>query len=119
MKAATAARTQSRQGIAIHSRLHARHPYRAAMDEVFPIALRGLPGPWDVSVYPVGRAWFRIDVVAPSAASWSLSVPLHEGPRGDDLANTIRAACLRHCVLQPENGVASKPFPAAPEGTSR
>lgn len=137
---------ESDGGITIHNRLHPGHRYRAAIDEVFRIALRGLPGPWDVSVYPVGRTWFRIDVVAPDGASWFISVPVHEGPRAEDLADTVRAACVRHCRLKPANGkrragkpadgsardrdgspkagssraaVASVSSPAAPEGTPK
>ncbi len=137
---------ESDGGITIHNRLHPGHRYRAAMDEVFRVALRGLPGPWDVSVYPAGRAWFRIDVVAPDGASWSTSVPVQQGPRPEDLGDTVRAACVRHCRLRPANGtrragkpadgfagnrdggpkagsqrgrVASVPSPAAPEGTPK
>lgn len=84
------------EGITIHNRLHAGHPYREAIDEVFRVSLRGLAGPWDLSVYAVGKAWFRIDVAAPDGASWSASVPVHEGPTPEDLAETVRAACLRH-----------------------
>lgn len=137
---------ESDVGITIQNRLHPGHRYQAAMDEVFRVALRGLPGSWDASVYPVGRAWFRIEVVAPDGASWSTSVPVHEGPRGEDLADTVRAACIRHCRLRPEKGkrragkpadgsagnrdggpkggaqrggVASEPSPPAPEGTPK
>ncbi len=90
-------------GIAIHNRLPSGHRYQAAVDGVFRVALRGLSGPWDVSVHPVGRAWFRIDVVAPDGASWSMSVPVHEGPRAEDLADTVRAACVRYCRRKPAN----------------
>jgi len=133
-------------GITLHNRLYPGHRYQAAMEAVFRIALRGLPGPWDVSVYPVGRTWFRIDVVAPDGASWFISVPVHGGPRAEDLADTVRAACVRHCRLKPANGkrragkpadgsardrdgspkagslraaVASVSSPAAPEGTPK
>jgi len=99
-----AAPSVSDGGITLHNRLYPGHRYQAAMDAVFRIALRGLPGPWDVSVYPVGRAWFRIDVVAPGGESWFTSVPVHEGPRAEDLADTVRAACVRHCRLKPANG---------------
>lgn len=88
-------------GITIDNRLDRGHRYQAAIDQLIRAALRGLPGQWEVSAYPVGRAWFRIDVVAPDGASWSLSVPVHEGPRPEDLADTIRAACLRHCRRRP------------------
>ena len=87
--------------ITIHNRLHPGHRYQSAVDEVFRIALRGLPGQWDVSVYPVGRAWFRIDVVAPQGASWSMSVPVHQGPRAEDLAGMVRAACVLPSRLMP------------------
>jgi hypothetical protein len=97
---------QSDGGITLHNHLHPGHLYRAAMDEVFRIALRGLPGPWDVSVSPVGRTWFRIDVVAPDGASWAMSVPVHVGPRAEDLAETVRVACSRHSRLRP---AAAKP----------
>lgn len=133
-------------GITLHNRLHSGHLYQTAIDEVFRTALRSLPGPWDVSAYPVGRAWFRMDVVAPDGASWSMSVPVHQGPRAEDLADTVRAACARHCRLHPENarrragrpgdgaagtsylapnagsprdGVAVVPSPAAVGGTSK
>lgn len=76
------------------------------MEEVFRVALRGLPGPWDVSVTANGRTWFRIDVVAPNGASWAMSVPVHVGPRPEDLAETVRVACSRHSRLRP---VAAKP----------
>ena len=132
--------------ITIHNRLPRGHRYQAAVDEVFRVALRGLPGPWDVSVYPVGRDWYRIDVVAPDGASWSTSVPVHGGPQAEDLADTVRAAGVRHCRLRPakrtrragkpadgpardrdgspkagspQGGVASVPPPAAPGGTPK
>jgi len=121
-------------GITVHNCLHPGHRYQAAVDGVCRVALRGLSGPWDVSVYPVGRAWFRIDIVAPDGASWSLSVPVHEGPRAEDLADTVRAACVRYCCLRPKSGkrradggpkagsergeLASGPSPA-PEGTPK
>lgn len=98
------ARPASDGGITIHNRLPPGHRCQVAMDETFRVALRGLPGPWDVSVCPVGLAWFRIDVVAPDGASWSTWFPVHEGPRAEDLADTVRAACARHFRLEPTNG---------------
>jgi hypothetical protein len=71
------------------------------MDEVFRIALRDLPGPWDVSVTATGRAWFRIEITAPDGASWSMAVPVHVGPRAEDLADMVRVACIRHSRLRP------------------
>lgn len=97
---------QSDGGITLHNRLSPGHRYRAAMDEVFRVALRDLPGPWDVSVTANGRTWFRIDVVAPDGASWAMSVPVHVGPRPEDLAETVRVACSRQSRLRP---VAAKP----------
>jgi len=92
---------ESDGGITIHNRLHLGHRYQAVMDEVLRVALRGLSGTWEISVYAVGRAWFRIDVVAPDGASWFISVPVHEGPRAEDLAGMARAACVRHSRLTP------------------
>lgn len=94
---------ESDRGITIHNRLQPGHRCAAAMDEVFRIALRDLPGPWDVSVYSAGQAWFRIDVVAPDGASWSTSVPVHGGPRPEELADTVRTACLRHARRKSTN----------------
>jgi len=133
-------------GIAIHNRLPPGHRRHAAVDEVLRVALRGLAGPWDVSIYPVDGAWFRIDVVAPDGATWSTSVRVDEGRPAEDLADTVRAACVRHGHLKPANGkrragkpakrsagnrdgspeaasqrgeVASVPSPAAPKGTPK
>jgi hypothetical protein len=112
-------------GITIHNRLHRGHRYQAAVEDIVRVALRDTPGPWDVSVSPLGRAWFVIDVVAPDAASWSMQVPIHGGPQPEDLAETIRAACLRrhHHLTQrsptassPRAGAASMPSAAAPGG---
>ena len=117
--------------IAIHNRLPPDHRCRAAVDEVFRVALRGLAGPWDVSIYPVDRAWVRVDVVAPDGATWSTSVRAEEGRPAEELADTVRAACVRHCRLEPASGkrragkqpgsqrgsVASVSSPVAPKGT--
>ena len=94
--------TESGGGITFHNRLHPGHPYQTKMDDVLRVALRDLPGPWDVSAQALDRAWFRIDIVAPDRESWSLSVPVHEGPRLEDLADRVRAFCVRHCSLHPE-----------------
>ena len=88
-------------GITLHNRLSPGHRYQAAIDEIFRVALRDLPGAWDVSVYSIGRAWFRIDVVAPDGASWCMSFPVHQGPRAEDLAETVRVACIRRSRLRP------------------
>ncbi len=97
---------QSHGEITVHNRLSPGHRYRAAMDEVFRVALRDLPGPWDVSVTANGRTWFRLDVVAPDGASWAMSVPVHVGPRPEDLAEEVRVARSRHSRLRP---IAAKP----------
>lgn len=92
--------------ITLENRLPPGHRYRAVMDEVVRIALRGLPGSWDVSACSVGRTLFRTDVGSPGGASWSISVPVYEGPTAGDLAAAVRAACLRHCGLRFDNGKA-------------
>lgn len=92
--------------ITLQNRLPPGHRYRAVMDEVVRIALRGLPGPWDVSASSWGRTLFRIDVGSPGRASWSISVPVYEGPNAGDLAAAVRAACLRHCGPRSDNGEA-------------
>jgi hypothetical protein len=88
-------------GIAIHNRLPPGHRCRTVVDEVLHVALRGLSGSWDVSIHPVDRTWFRVDVVAPSGAAWSTSVRADEHWSAGDLADTVRAACVRHCRLKP------------------
>lgn len=134
-------------GLTIHNRLHPGHRCRAAVDEALRVSLRDLSGPWDVSVCPVDEDWVRIEVAAPDGASWSMSVPVPEGPRVEDLAGTVRAACLRHSRRRRgaakrvagaaedaparkrgdggdkarglRTGVASPSFPDAPGGTSK
>ena len=111
--------------VTIHNRLPAGHRWQAAIDPVFRAALNGLPGPWDISVHPVDRFWFRIDVVAPDGASWSISASTQEGPRIEDLADTIRAACVRHGRVKPANAkrtrgdAARVSPPAASKGTTK
>lgn len=94
----------SEGAIAIHNRLPPGHRCQTAVEEVLRVALRGLSGAWDVSIYPVDRTWFRVDVVAPSGATWSMSVRADEDPSSADLADTVRAACVRYCRLKPANG---------------
>jgi hypothetical protein len=95
--------------ITIHNRLPAGHGYQATIEEVLRVALRDLPGPWDASAYTVGRAWFRIDVIAPDGARWSGWVPVHEGPQAENLADTVRAACLRRTSLSSRAATERKP----------
>jgi hypothetical protein len=99
----TTAPPESNGGTTSNDHLHLGHPYQTVVDGIFRVALRGLPGPWDVRAQALGRAWFRIDVVAPDGARWFMSVPVFEGPCADDLADTVRAACSRHCRLHGEN----------------
>lgn len=115
------ARPGSDGGIAIHNRLPPDHRCRAAVDEVFRVALRGLSGAWDVSIYPVDRAWVRVDVVAPNGATWSTSVRADEGRPAEKLADAVRAACVRHCRLEPANGKhrAGKQPGSQPGGAAR
>jgi hypothetical protein len=63
--------------------------------ELVRASLADLSGPWDVSVQSAGRPWLRIDVVGPTGASWSLSMPMRRAPPGDDLGRAVRAGCLR------------------------
>jgi hypothetical protein len=113
----------SQATITIQNRLPAGHRWQAAIDPVFRDALKELPGAWDVSVHPIDRLWFQIVVVAPDGASWSTSTSTQEGLRIEDLAGTIRAACVRRCRMKPawrRRGVgASVRPPAAPNGTSK
>ena len=124
MKAARPA-SPAEATIGIDNRLPAGHRWRAVVDGVFRAALQDLPGPWNVSVLPVDGLWFRINVVAPDGASWSVSAVVEDGPRIEDLADTIRAACVRHCRVRPANAPRRRRAPglaAAPavrKGTSK
>jgi hypothetical protein len=111
--------------VTIHNRLSAEHPWHGAADRVLRAALNGLPGSWEVSVLSIDRLWVRIDIVAPDGAMWSWSVSTHEGPRVEEMAETIRAACVRHCrvkaggVRRRRGPAASVAPPATPKGTAR
>lgn len=107
------------EGVTIHNRLPIGHRYRVSLDEALRACLQGLTGSWDVTVYPVGRAWFHIQVVAPDGSSWSLAIPVQEGPRAEDLAETVRAACARQSRLRPSRGSDRPSSPAAPGGTHK
>jgi hypothetical protein len=101
--------------VTVNNRLYPGHRYRSAMDQVFERCLKDLSGHWDLSVYAMGGTWFRIDVVAPDGVRWSLSVPVHEGPRTEDLAQMIKAACIRHLRMANRmkgNGDTTKSAPA-------
>ena len=69
--------------------------------EALRTALRDLPGSWKVSIIPVGRRMYTVDVVAPDASRWSVAVPVPEGPRAEDVAEMVRAACARRCPVKP------------------
>jgi hypothetical protein len=100
---AAAARPATEGGISIHNRLPPGHRCQATVAEAVRVALRGLPGPWDVSIEPIDRVWFRVAVVAPNGATWSASIRADEDWSPADLADTVRAACVRHRRLQAAN----------------
>jgi hypothetical protein len=91
----------SESGLILHNRLPERHPYRPHLEEALRTALNDLPGSWDVSIIPVGRRQFNIEVLAPDASRWSAAVPVPEGPRAEDVADVVRAACARRCPVKP------------------
>ncbi len=91
----------SESGLILHNRLPESHPYRPHLEEALRSALSDLPGSWDVSIIPVGRRLFNIEVVAPDASRWSAAVPVPEGPRPEDVAEMVRAACARRCPVEP------------------
>ena len=101
-------------GLALHDRLPHGHPYRPHLEEALRTALSDLP---------VGRRLFNIEVVAPDASRWSAAVPVPEGPRAEDVADMVRAACARRCSVKPPTGPptstgASHSFSPAKAGTS-
>lgn len=91
----------SESGLILHNRLPEGHPYRLHLEEALRTALTDLPGSWDVSIIPVGRRQFNIEVVAPDTSRWSAAVPVPEGPRAEDVADMVRAACARRCPAKP------------------
>jgi len=93
--------SSSESGLVLHNRLPERHAYRPHLEEALRTALGDLPGSWDVSIIPVGRWLFTIEVVAPDASRWSAAVPVPEGPRAEDVAAMVRAACDRRCPFKP------------------
>jgi hypothetical protein len=96
--------SSSESGLVLHNRLPERHPYRPHLEEALRTALGDLPGSWDVSIIPLGRRLFTIEVVAPAASRWSAAVPVPEGPRAEDVADMVRAACARRCPVKPPSG---------------
>ncbi len=85
----------------LHNRLPAGHRYRLGLEGALRAAIGGLSGPWEVSVYPVGRAWFYIDVVSPDASRWSVAIPVPEGPQAEEIAEIVRAGCARLVRIEP------------------
>jgi hypothetical protein len=94
----------SESGLILHDRLPERHPYRPHLAGALRTALSDLAGSWEVSIIPVGRRLFTIEVVAPDASRWSTAVPVPEGPRAEDVADMVRAACARRCPVKPLRG---------------
>ena len=81
--------------IAIHNHYRG-HRHKAAMAKMCRVALRGLSGPWDIWIMSAGRDWFRLEIVGPRGTSWSMAVPFNALPSSEDLAEALRAACIRH-----------------------
>jgi hypothetical protein len=88
----------------VHDRLPEGHPYRPHLEEALRRALSDLPGSWDVSIIPIGRRFYNIEVVAPDGSRWSTAVPVAEGPCAEDLAERVRAACARRCPAKTPSG---------------
>lgn len=94
----------SEPGLIVHDRLPEGHPYRSHLEEALRSALSDLRGSWEVSIIPVGRRFYNIEVVAPDGSRWSTAVPVPEGPRAEDLAERVRAACARRCPAKTPSG---------------
>jgi hypothetical protein len=108
-------------GLTLHNRLPVGHRYRPGLEGALRTALGDLSGPWDVSMYAVGRILIRVDVLAPGGSRWSLAVPVPEGPQAEDVAETVRVACARLRRIEPalsgSEGVGGgTSSPNAPEG---
>jgi hypothetical protein len=111
----------SDEGLKLNNRLPVGHRHRLGLEAALRAALKDLSGPWDVSVYAVGRILIRVDVLAPGGSRWSLAVPVPEGPPAEDIAETVWVGCARLRRIEP---AASGPevvgggtsSPIAPEG---
>jgi hypothetical protein len=88
-------------GLTLHNRLAVGHRYRLGLEGALRTALGDLSGPWDVSVYAVGRILIQVDVLAPGGSRWSLAVPVPEGPQAKDIAETVRVGCARLRRIEP------------------
>lgn len=96
--------TPTEPGLIVHDRLPEGHAYRPHLERALRSVLSDLPGSWDVSIIPVGRRFYNIEVVAPDGSRWSTAVPVPEGPRAEDIAERVRAACARRCPVKTPSG---------------
>jgi hypothetical protein len=108
-------------GLTVHNRLPVGHQYRPGLEGALRTALGDLSGPWDVSMYAVGRILIQVDVLAPGGSRWSLAVPVPEGPQAEDIAETVRVGCARLRRIEPalpaSEGVGGETSsPNSPEG---
>lgn len=108
-------------GLTLHNRLPLGHRYRLGLEGALRAALGDLSGPWDVSVYAVGRILIQLDVLAPAGSRWSLAVPVPEGPPAEDIAETVRVGCARlrriEAALSGSKGISGETSPPnSPEG---
>jgi len=87
--------------LTLQNRLPVGHRYRFRLEGALRAALADLSGPWDVSMYAVGRILIHIDVLAPGGSRWSLAVPVPEGPQAEDIAETVRVGCARLRPIEP------------------
>jgi len=94
-------RDASDAGLTLHNRLSMGHRYRLGLEGALRAALGDLSGPWEVSVYAVGRILIQVDVLAPGSSRWSLAVPVPEGPPAEDVAETVRVGCARLRPIEP------------------
>jgi hypothetical protein len=114
-------RDASDAGLTLHNRLPVGHRYRLGLECALRVALGDLSGPWDVSVYAVGRILIQVDVLAPGGSRWSLAVPVPEGPSAEDVSETVRVGCARlrrieHAPSGPEGVGGETSSPNATEG---
>lgn len=93
----------SESGLIVHNGLP-DGPDRLRIEEALRTALSDLPGSWKVSIGAVGRRLYTIEVAAPDASHWSVAIPIPEGPRPEDVADMVRAACARRSTVKPPGG---------------
>jgi hypothetical protein len=92
-------------GLIFENRLPEGHALRPHLEDALRTALSDLPGPWRVSIIPFGRRVYNIEVVSADGSRWSAAVPVPEGPRPQDVADMVRAACARRCPVKPARGM--------------